>query len=678
EEYYRVLSEGVKGTNAHDMEVHFKGHKIDKSLVADPSKNFEKSDDYGPAIWNPADSSNYNTGRGGNSIDYWVNHWIGIGTYAGTISWFKNPSANVSSHFVVRNSDGQITQMVRIADTSWHAGNSLMNRRSIGVEHEAIESNPGMWNSMPMLEASATMCRYFTDLYGIPRTRSYIIGHNEVPRATTCPGPLPWDLYMSLVNADEGIGFRNRLRNPGFEEGTEHWVSPAATNFTVSATSWQGQYAGFISRADGYHTIWQNPGSSNGETWRASAWARILPGTTDAAFGFKDQSGNTMAEAPITETTWEYVTTDYTVTTNVDVQVWGTGGGGVVIDNIRAGLASQMNWITGWLVNGTHPSNITTDHLGGEGSIRPASGEVDGGNEWFVFESPDGYINLRDAIEGTPENCTTYAFVYVHSAQARNNVNLLVGSDDGVRVWLNGSVVHTNNDNRDHDYFAPDEDQIEGLNLQQGENQLLVKVRNSTDSYSFSARFADDFGNEIPGLVYSTEREGAAPVFEMIGEAREGGQNYQWYREEGDFANWATEPDVPGITQGLGTRWGSSYVSVAGLKRGIFEPDFPAAGRWAVYTAWPTSANRRANILYTIVDAQTSTDYIIDQSTTGNAWVFLGEHIFDAGEGSSITISNEEADVSGNMYVGAIRLVPLEIFPDTEEPEAPAVLWLFN
>lgn len=677
-EYYRILSEGVKATNGHGMDVSIKAHDIDRALIEDPGKSMEKSDDYGPALWNPADSSNYNTTRFGNSIEYWVNHWIGIGTYAGTISWFKNPTANVSAHFVVRNSDGQITQMVPIAGTAWHAGNTTMNRRSIGIEHEAIESNPGMWNSMPMLQASAEMCRYFTALYGIPRTRTYIIGHNEVPRATTCPGPLPWDLYMSLVNADDGIGFRNRLRNPGFEEGTTHWVSPAATNLTVTATSWQGQYAGFFSRPDGYHTIWQNPGATVGQTWRASAWARILPGTTDAAFGFKDQSGNTMAEDPITQTTWQYVTTDYTVTTNVDVQAWGTGGGGVVIDNIRAGLASQMNWITGWLVNGTHPSSISTDHLasaGGEAAIRPAAGEVDAGREWFVVESPDGYINLREALGGTPENCTAYAFVYVHSAQTRHGVNLLVGSDDGVKVWLNGTVVHQENANRDHDYFAPDSDEINNLTLHQGENKLLMKVRNSTGSYSFSARFADDAGTAIPGLIYSTSREGAAPVFEMVGEARAGGQNFDWYREEGEFANWATTPNVPGVTSDLGTRWGSSFVSVAGLKRGIFEPDFPAAGVWSVHVAWPDSPNRRANILYTVVDDNGSTEYIVNQSTTADTWFYLGDHTFSAGESGSLTISNERADVSGNMYVGAVRFVPEDIF-DEPESDSGDTLWL--
>ncbi len=48
------------------------------------------STDYGPALWNSADSSNWGSGRT-HTIDTWVNHWIGVGTYAGTIQWFRTP-----------------------------------------------------------------------------------------------------------------------------------------------------------------------------------------------------------------------------------------------------------------------------------------------------------------------------------------------------------------------------------------------------------------------------------------------------------------------------------------------------------------------------------------------------------------------------------------------------------
>ncbi len=200
-EYYRVLHAGASETNGLGMAVTLAPAGVELSqLPVDSRPRRTESEDYGPAIWNPADPSNYTTYRGA-AIDRWVNHYVGVGTYAGAISWFKNPAANASAHFVIRKSDGEMTQMVRIAHRAWHCG--TWNYRSIGIEHEATPSNPWPTSaSSPMLINSAACCRYFCDLYGIPKTRTYIVGHNETPNSyTSCPGALPWSVYMSLVTS---------------------------------------------------------------------------------------------------------------------------------------------------------------------------------------------------------------------------------------------------------------------------------------------------------------------------------------------------------------------------------------------------------------------------------------------------------------------------------------------
>ena len=204
DEYYRVLAEGAHAVNGLAMSIDLWPSQIPTGagpMAQTSSVPVVMSTDYGPAIWNPAANSNYSTGRGGTTIDRWINHWI-CGSYAGAISWFQNSSSKVSAHFVVRQSDGELTQMVRIADTAYHAGNWNYNQRSIGIEHEAGPSYSWPTSpSAPMLIVSADACRYFCDLYGIPKTRTYIMGHKEVPGvATDCPGPLPWDVYMALVN----------------------------------------------------------------------------------------------------------------------------------------------------------------------------------------------------------------------------------------------------------------------------------------------------------------------------------------------------------------------------------------------------------------------------------------------------------------------------------------------
>src|SRR5690606_19020241 len=87
--------------------------------------------DFGEAIWNPAHSTNYSTAGNGRSAV--IMHTI-EGSYAGGISWFQNPAANVSAHYVIRRSDGQITQMVREHHQAWHA--AYHNHYTIGIEHD--------------------------------------------------------------------------------------------------------------------------------------------------------------------------------------------------------------------------------------------------------------------------------------------------------------------------------------------------------------------------------------------------------------------------------------------------------------------------------------------------------------------------------------------------------------
>jgi len=157
--------------------------------------------DYGPALWAPADPGNYTVANRESDfpINYVVIHTT-QGSYSGTINWFQNPAANVSSHYVIRSSDGQITQMVREKDIAFHAGNWTYNTQSIGIEHEGFVDNPS-WYTDAMYRASAALTRNVCLKYGIPMTRSRIIGHFEVPGAThTDPGPnWNWTFYMQLV-----------------------------------------------------------------------------------------------------------------------------------------------------------------------------------------------------------------------------------------------------------------------------------------------------------------------------------------------------------------------------------------------------------------------------------------------------------------------------------------------
>ena len=167
-----------------------------------PVYNLSSYNRFPGSNYSPAHTSNYSSSRSGNGINYIIIHTV-QGSYAGCISWFKNSKANVSAHFVVRSRDGQITQMLPLTASGWHAGNSLYNKKSIGIEHEGYIQN-SKWYTDAMYRESAKLTRWLANRFGIPKTRKNIIGHVEVPRAThTDPGKYwDWSKYMALVNGN--------------------------------------------------------------------------------------------------------------------------------------------------------------------------------------------------------------------------------------------------------------------------------------------------------------------------------------------------------------------------------------------------------------------------------------------------------------------------------------------
>jgi len=130
--------------------------------------------------------------------------------YQTTIKIFQDPLNYVSAHYVVRSSDGQITQMVDTKNVSWHAGNWNVNMHAIGYEHEGFAIQGTTWYTEAMYQASAALTKHLAAEYGIPLDRAHIIGHDDIPGPTAGfvrgmhwdPGPFwNWARYMTLVGA---------------------------------------------------------------------------------------------------------------------------------------------------------------------------------------------------------------------------------------------------------------------------------------------------------------------------------------------------------------------------------------------------------------------------------------------------------------------------------------------
>ncbi len=240
------------------------GNTMYKAISTNGGMN-TNSADYAPALW--AASPNYSS-RNGTAITAVAIHDI-EGSYSGCISWFQNSASQVSAHYVLRSSDGQVTQMVLESNKAWHVGNE--NPYTIGLEHEGYANQVG-WYTAAMYNSSAALVRDICTDNNINPTTCYngpassgvnvlssaikIKGHQHFPNNSHTDPGINWDWvgYYNLVNQisavcnpPAGLATANFTPNSGRLSWTavagassyslHYKVNGAATWTTLSAAS---------------------------------------------------------------------------------------------------------------------------------------------------------------------------------------------------------------------------------------------------------------------------------------------------------------------------------------------------------------------------------------------------------------------------------------------------------
>jgi len=170
-------------------------------------------------------------------------------------------------------------------------------------------------------------------------------------------------------------------------------------------------------------------------------------------------------------------------------------------------LAPERNFLRDWYVIGPFDNPGDMRARAGLSQVYPPERAIDltkslPGKEretvtWKKYSgSPDGFVDLNDALR-PHELAIGYALCYVQ-APSKRDVRIYLGSDDGVRLWVNDKLVH--------DHFilrgaAPDQDTV-SVALQKGLNKLVLKIENNLGGWGFYCRIPDPSGE----LTVAAER----------------------------------------------------------------------------------------------------------------------------------------------------------------------------
>ena len=146
------------------------------------------------------------------------------------------------------------------------------------------------------------------------------------------------------------------------------------------------------------------------------------------------------------------------------------------------------------------------------------------GNElkWKLFSSAEDIIDLDTFYHGK-DFVYAYALAEINSTRAQN-VFIGIGSDDGVKIWLNGAIVHDN--------WIPrgiiKDDDLVPLKLVKGSNQVLLKVQDINGGWGFVARLLDK-----TGLTEQANDAAATGNLEKLNLLLEGGVDLNAANEKG-------------------------------------------------------------------------------------------------------------------------------------------------
>jgi hypothetical protein len=162
------------------------------------------------------------------------------------------------------------------------------------------------------------------------------------------------------------------------------------------------------------------------------------------------------------------------------------------------GLASGQSGVEG----------LDIEQVKDEGQLRPRAVEAVSvaGKEmkWCPVVLTDWLLDFNDILGKVTEHSVAYAVCYLESENEQSGLQMLVGSDDEAKVYLNGKEIYKSLDTRT---CRPDQDRVPGISLKAGLNVLVFKVVNEESGWGGTLRFVDGHGNTPQGIKVTLDPE---------------------------------------------------------------------------------------------------------------------------------------------------------------------------
>jgi alpha-galactosidase len=195
-------------------------------------------------------------------------------------------------------------------------------------------------------------------------------------------------------------------------------------------------------------------------------------------------------------------------------------------------LAARM--LGGWYTIGPFKaagSTAFTEAFPPESEIALDRSYAGGTLQWYAEPtwSDRTVIDLGDSV-----NCATYLYRII-TVPNDTLIPVSLGSDDGIKVWLNGREIFAHNVNR---ACRPDQEEVD-LSLKAGENGFLMKINNNQGAFAYYFRLVDAGVDTIWALL---DRDFAGKRL---------AQEMKWEKEDSIWLNdWA-----PGDLRALARRY---------------------------------------------------------------------------------------------------------------------------